>query len=289
MSGRRPIRPIRAIAACHDVRMRAPGPDTPVRVASIVARSKLFETLSTGLAGGITLVSAPAGSGKTVLLRSWVDAAGLRNRTAWVSVERDGRDPQRFWLAVVAALRAAAGAQGTIEDLAPAPDFDGEAVVGRITTGAASLDQPVLLVIDDLHQLVEPSALAQLGLFLARRPAQLRVILATRHDPAIGLHRYRLAGELTEIRAADLEIRARRDPGATRRGRDHPLGRRGRVAAVTHGGMGGGTSAGRALDGGACGPRAVRHRLLGQRADRGGLPVRRGPGTPGRDRCAGSC
>lgn len=173
---------------------------------SVVARTALFERLSAGFAGGITLVSAPAGSGKTVLLRSWIDAVGLGERTAWVSVERDERDGQRFWLSVVEALRGAAGALGPIEDLAPTPQFNGEAVVERVASGARSLEAPVLLVIDDLHQLLEPRALAQLELLLARRPPQLRVILSTRHDPPLGLHRYRLAGELVEVRAADLRF-----------------------------------------------------------------------------------
>src|SRR5271157_5131620 len=131
---------------------------SPVRKPSVVARTALFEVLSAGYEGGITVLSAPAGSGKTVLLRSWVEAAGLADRTAWVSVERDQRDPQRFWLSVVEALRAAAGIEGPIEDLGPAPGFDGDVVVERIVDGARSLDEPVLLVIDDLHELVEPTA-----------------------------------------------------------------------------------------------------------------------------------
>ena len=173
---------------------------------SVVSRTALFELLRAGFAGGITLVSAPAGSGKTVLLRSWIEAAGIGDRTAWVSVERDERDVQRFWLSVVEALRGAAGVQGPIEDLAPTPEFDGEAVADRIADGARSLEEPVLLVIDDLHQLTEPGALAQLDLLLARRPPQLRVILSTRHDPPLALHRHRLAGDLTEVRAADLRF-----------------------------------------------------------------------------------
>jgi LuxR family maltose regulon positive regulatory protein len=177
-----------------------------VRPASVVPRPALFEQLSAGYAGGIALVSAPAGSGKTVLLQSWIEAAGLRDRTAWVSVERDERDPQRFWLSVVEALRAAAGAQGPIEDLGPAPGFDGEVVVERIVSGAHSLDGPLLLIIDDLHELTEPRVMAQLDLLLARRPQQLRVILSSRHDPPLALHRYRLTGELTEVRSGELRF-----------------------------------------------------------------------------------
>ena len=186
--------------------MAAPERTTPVRPHSLVARTALFEQLSAGYEVGVTLVSAPAGSGKTVLLRSWIDAAGFDGRAAWVSVERDERDPQRFWLAVVNALVAAAGVHGPIEDLGPAPQFDGDTVVARIVEGAASLDQPVLLVIDDLHNLLDPNALAQLELLLIRRPPRLRVVLSTRHDPPIGLHRLRLAGGLAELRAGDLRF-----------------------------------------------------------------------------------
>jgi LuxR family maltose regulon positive regulatory protein len=179
---------------------------TTTRPPSLVPRTVLFERLATGYAAGVTLVSAPPGSGKTVLLRSWIDAAGLGERTAWITVERDERDAQRFWLSVVEALSAAAGAQGPIDVLEPSPRFDGEAVVDRILVSLESLEQPVLLVVDDLHELLEPSALGQLELLLARRPPPLRVILSTRHDPAIGLHRLRLAGELTELRAGDLRF-----------------------------------------------------------------------------------
>jgi LuxR family maltose regulon positive regulatory protein len=179
---------------------------TSVRRPSLVVRPALFERLSAGYAGGVTLISAPAGSGKTVLLRSWIEAAGLGERTAWVSVERDECDEQRFWLAVVEALRTAAGMEGPIDDLGPAPGFDGVGVVERIIDGAQSLDEPLLFVIDDLHHLLEPRALAALELLLDRRPPQLRVVLSTRHDPPLGLHRLRLAGELTELRATDLRF-----------------------------------------------------------------------------------
>ena len=174
--------------------------------SSPVARRGLFERLSAGSPAGVTLVSAPAGSGKTVLLRSWVDDSGLADRVAWLTVERDQRDPQRFWLAAVEKLRAAVGADAFIEKLSPAPDFDGHALVERLLSELGSLEDPVVLVIDDLHELHAPEALAQLELLLDRRPPLLWVVLATRRDPQLGLHRLRLAGELTEVRASDLRF-----------------------------------------------------------------------------------
>jgi LuxR family transcriptional regulator, maltose regulon positive regulatory protein len=173
---------------------------------SVVARKPLLERLSASGKGGVTLVSAPAGSGKTIVLRSWLDHAGVGDRAAWVTVERGEQDAQRFWLSVIEELRAAVGADAFVETLAPAPAFDGAAVVERLLAELGSLDEQVVLVIDDLEELAAPDAQAQLEVLLARRPRLLHVVLATRHDPQLGLHRLRLAGEVTEIRASDLRF-----------------------------------------------------------------------------------
>ena len=151
------------------------------------------------------LVCAPAGSGKTVLLRSWVEAAGPDERVAWVAVERGEQDAQRFWLSVIDALADADG-KDLIERVAPTPEFRGEAVVERLLSDLDSLEEPLVLVIDDLHELDSSEALRWLELFLARMPPQLRVVLTSREEPQLGLHRLRLAGELTEIRAPDLRF-----------------------------------------------------------------------------------
>jgi LuxR family maltose regulon positive regulatory protein len=171
-----------------------------------VARQALFERLSEGSAAGVTLVSAPAGSGKTVLLRSWIEHAGIADHVAWVAVERSERDSQRFWLSVVEKLRAAVGTDAFVEKLTPAPEFDGEALVMRLVAELGSLEDPVVLVLDDLQELQSPEALAQLELLIERRPRLLRIVLATRRDPQLGLHRLRLTGGLTELRAADLRF-----------------------------------------------------------------------------------
>src|SRR5246127_705297 len=134
-----------------------------------MARAPLFERLGAVGPGGVTLVCAPAGSGKTVLLRSWIDQASLGDHTGWVSVERDERDAQRFWLSVIDELRGTVGANAFMDRLTPAPSFDGVAVVDRLAAALDSLEVPVVLVIDDLHELRSAEALAQLKLLLSRR------------------------------------------------------------------------------------------------------------------------
>ena len=242
----------------------------------------------TGDPAGVTLVSAPAGSGKTVLLRSWIDEAGLRDRTSWVTVERQESDSQRFWLSVVERLRAASGTDGLIEELAPTPEFDGEGLVQRLTSQLDALASPVMLVIDDLHELVSAYAQAELELLLARRPRSLYVVLATRHDPSLGLHRLRLAGELTEFRAADLRLSVKEARelldvrGSGSLPRAPPCSWRGpRVGPPACGSP--------RCRWRAPGPRAVRRGLCRQRADRRRLPARRGPGAGSPKPSGGSC
>jgi LuxR family maltose regulon positive regulatory protein len=152
------------------------------------------------------VVAASAGSGKTVLLRSWIDEAGLAGRTAWVAVRRDERDPQRFWLSVVDALRQTSAGSALVRELTATPDLDGWAIVERLLKDLAPLAERLWLVIDDLHGLDAAEARQQVELLVMRAPAELRFVLATRHDVRLGLHRLRLEGELTEIRADDLRF-----------------------------------------------------------------------------------
>ena len=157
-------------------------------------------------AARVTVVSAPPGSGKTVLLRSWIGAAGLAERAAWVPVGRDELDPQRFWLAVLDALRQTAPGSALVRPLTAAPDLDGWAIVERLLTDLAPLQDQLWLVVDDAHELDSDEARRQLELLLMRAPERLRFVLATRHDLRMGLHRLRLEGQLAEIRADDLRF-----------------------------------------------------------------------------------
>src|SRR5262249_7103131 len=132
--------------------------------AGVVSRPGLWERL--GTSARVTMVAAPAGSGKTVLLRSWIGQAGPGRRAARVPVGRDERDPQRFWLSVVGALRQTMPGSGLVRELTAAPDLDGWAMVERLLMDLAPLADRLWLVIDDLHELGSEQARRQLELLL---------------------------------------------------------------------------------------------------------------------------
>jgi LuxR family transcriptional regulator, maltose regulon positive regulatory protein len=170
----------------------------------LIDRGGLLGALDRAAAKKVTIISAPAGSGKTSLLRSWAAHAGQRHRLAVVQVQRDQRDAQRFWLALLGAVRHAAGTADATEPPAATPEFNQRGMVDRVLTELGGQCGPVVLVIDDLHELNSSEALAQLTRLLTNLPLDAHAILATRRDLPLRLHQLRLAGELNEIRAADL-------------------------------------------------------------------------------------
>jgi LuxR family maltose regulon positive regulatory protein len=182
----------------------ADAPAAPAVRDGVVARPGLVRQLTQ--AHRVVQVAAPPGSGKTVLLRSWIAESGLAECAAWVSVPGEERDPQRLWISVIGALRDTAAGRPLVRELTAAPGLDGWAVVERLLEDLASLEDRIWLVIDDLHELSSPDALRQVELLIMRAPPALRFVLVTRHDLRLGLHRLRLAGELTEIRTADLRF-----------------------------------------------------------------------------------
>src|SRR6516165_9910295 len=169
----------------------------------VVARPRLVGRLAAR--ARVSVVSAPPGSGKTVLLRSWISQAGVAGRAAWVPAGRGERDPQRFWLSALAALRQTGPGAALVRELTAAPDLDGWVITERLLADLAPLDDRVWLVVDDVHEL-GADALAQLELLILRAPPGLRFVLAARHDVRLGLHRLRLEGELAEVREPDLRF-----------------------------------------------------------------------------------
>src|ERR1700759_1095429 len=156
---------IRGPGSCDDLAVGpAEGPDDVTGRAArpglggVVPRPGLFERL--GAAARVTVLSAPPGSGKTVLLRSWIGEPGRAGRVAWVAVGRGEQDPQRFWLSVLGALRGTSAGSGLVRQLTAAPDLDGWAVVERLLKDLTPLADRLWLVIDDMHELRSAQALA---------------------------------------------------------------------------------------------------------------------------------
>ena len=158
------------------------------------------------MARKVTIISAPPGSGKTSLLRAWADRPGQRRRLAVLQVQRDQQDAQQFWLALLDAVRHAGATAGRAGPSAATPDFNAPAMVDRVLSELADAGAGITVVIDDLHELNSPEALAQLSGLLTNLPPHVHALLTTRHDLRLGLHQLRLAGELAEIRAADLRF-----------------------------------------------------------------------------------
>jgi LuxR family transcriptional regulator, maltose regulon positive regulatory protein len=178
-------------------------------IPRLIDRGDLLAALDRAAAGKVTIISAPAGSGKTSLLRAWADRPSQPHRLAVMQVQRDQHDAQQFWLALLDAVRHATGANSGAEPPAATPGFNGRAMVDRVLSELAGQHGRVVLVIDDLHELHSPDALAQLTRLLTNLPPHVHAVLATRRDLPLRLHRLRLAGELAEIRAADLRFTER--------------------------------------------------------------------------------
>ncbi|MDT4893401.1 MAG: LuxR family transcriptional regulator, maltose regulon positive regulatory protein [Pseudonocardiales bacterium] len=154
----------------------------------------------------MTTISAPAGSGKTSLLHAWAGRPGQPHRVAAVQVRRDQQDAQEFWLALLGAVRQVPGTIGGADLPAATPEFNARAMTDRVLSELADQRGRVILVIDDLHELNSPDALTQLTRLLTNLSGDVHAVLATRRDLPLRLQQLRLAGELAEIRAADLRF-----------------------------------------------------------------------------------
>jgi LuxR family transcriptional regulator, maltose regulon positive regulatory protein len=175
----------------------------------LIDRDDLLAALDRAAARKVTIISAPAGSGKTSLLRAWADRQGQRHRLAMLQVPRDQQDAQQFWLALLEAVRHASATTNRAGPPAATPDFNAPAMVDRVLSELADARGDIALVIDDLHELNSPDALAQLARLLTHLPPNAHTVLTTRHDLRLRLHQLRLAGELAEIRAADMRFTER--------------------------------------------------------------------------------
>ena len=171
----------------------------------VVARQRLFALLDGGAQGPVTLVAAPAGAGKTLLLASWAALASPPGPVAWLSLDPADNDPDRLWAYVLAALdRAGALAPGGGDPAAGIALPPGGGLPAPLVQALGALAAPVVLVLDDVHELTDPRVIQGLELLVRHTPPRLRLLLATRADPPLSLHRLLVSGRLTQLRAADL-------------------------------------------------------------------------------------
>jgi LuxR family maltose regulon positive regulatory protein len=171
----------------------------------LIRRHDLLAALDRAAQKQVTIISAPAGTGKTSLLRAWADQPSPDSRIAFVTVRPGQHDMQLFWLTMLSAVRAAAGTGESGAQLpSAAPGLSGSAVVDKVLSELEESGDHFVLVIDDLHELRSPGAAGQLTALLTRLPPGVRAVVATRRDLPLRLHKLRLAGDLAEIRAGQL-------------------------------------------------------------------------------------
>jgi LuxR family transcriptional regulator, maltose regulon positive regulatory protein len=158
------VRAAGSVTGAQGVRRRDQGRPLTVALAvpRLIDRGDLVAALDRAATRKVTIISALAGSGKTSLLRAWADRPGQPRQLAVLQVQRDQQDAQQFWLALLDAVRHALAATGHAEPLATTPDFNPSAMVDRVLSELAGTRSSVTLVIDDLHELTAPEALAQL-------------------------------------------------------------------------------------------------------------------------------
>ncbi len=183
----------------------------PPAPAAVVSRARLLERLDSGLDRRLTLISAPAGFGKTTLVSEWLAGCATRNsdvRTAWLSLDEGESEPRRFLDYLVATLQTAAPevGMGAARMLASPQPPPAEAVVAALLNDVAALPDRLILVLDDYHVVDETSVDDMLAFMLEHLPPCMHLVLLTREDPALPVARLRARGHMTEVRAADLRF-----------------------------------------------------------------------------------
>jgi len=172
----------------------------------VVHRPRLIERLNEGLHRRLTLISAPAGFGKTTLLGEWL--AGCERPAAWLSLDEADSDPTRFLSYLVAALQTIApnigeGVLGMLQSPQPPP---AESLLTTLLNEIATIEDDLALVLDDYHVIDAKLVDDALTFLIEHLPPRMHLIIATREDPNLPLARLRARGQLAELRAADLRF-----------------------------------------------------------------------------------
>jgi len=185
-----------------------PGPQP----GGLVTRPRLLERLNAGLECKLTLISAPAGAGKTTLLSDWhINPPGHEWPLAWISFDEGDNDPVRFWTYVIAALETIQPGIGAnilplLQSPQPSPI---EWILTLLINDLATIAHNFALVLDDYHLIENETIHNALAFLVDHLPPPMRIILASRTDPALPLARWRAKRQLTELRAEDLRFTSR--------------------------------------------------------------------------------
>jgi LuxR family maltose regulon positive regulatory protein len=189
------------------------GSESPVLISKItapsqpgwaIARPRIDYLLGAGTNGPLTVVTGPPGAGKSMAIALWVAARTDSGTVAWITLDEYDNRPQIFWSYVVAALQQADSTVPVTGTLAGRKKVISHEFLLRLASALASAPQPVLMVIEDFHLLTDTGVLDGLSYLLRNAAPALRLVISSRTQLPLSLHRYRLSGELTEIRAADL-------------------------------------------------------------------------------------
>ena len=175
----------------------------PVPPGWVLARPRVDELIAAGARGPLTTVTGPPGAGKTMAVALWAAASGSPENLVWLTLDSYDNRPKVFWSYVLAALRRAGIPMPRALSASGRAGAD-HAFLLRLASVLATQDAPVTMVLDDIHLLTEPAILEGLAYVLRNATPRLHLVVSSRMDPLLPLHRYRLTGELSEIRADDL-------------------------------------------------------------------------------------
>jgi LuxR family maltose regulon positive regulatory protein len=176
--------------------------------SKIVLRPRLIERLNAGCAHGcrLTLISAPAGFGKTTLVSEWIASCG--RPVAWLSLDEGDSDPARFISYLVKALQTIQAdiGQGLLAALQSPHPLQIETILTTLINEISTIPENFLLVLDDYHAIDSHPVDQSLAFLIEHQPPQMHLLIATREDPGLPLARLRARGQCTELRAADLRF-----------------------------------------------------------------------------------
>jgi LuxR family transcriptional regulator, maltose regulon positive regulatory protein len=200
------ISPRKALTVDHSMALIQTKLCGPRKRSDLIIRDRLLERLNAGLSGKVTLLSAPAGFGKTTLIAQWIQS--INRHTAWLSLDEHDNDLRVFVRSLSAALQSTLPDmfQG-IASLYETPRFPSvEHVVSLLINDLADISDDLILVLDDYHLIRTRDIHTLLDLLIEHLPPQLHLVLATRSDPSIPVHRWRALGYLNDLRPADLRF-----------------------------------------------------------------------------------